>query len=176
MTEPRTTVISEDRTASTEMLPPVRAEVEIRVSPENAFRAFATDFDRWWPREHRIGTTDLAEAIIEPHVGGRFYERSVDGSECDWGQVLEWDPPRRLVLSWGIQGDWQYRPGLEHASRVEVTFTALPDGRTRVVLEHGEFERHGATGAQVRTSVSSDGGWPWLIRRFATLAESSASA
>jgi len=46
-----------------------------------------------------------------------------DGSECDWGQVLVWEPPARLVLAWQVDGTWSYEPEVEHASRVTVTFT-----------------------------------------------------
>jgi len=44
------------------------------------------DFDRWWPREHHIGSADLGEAALEPRAGGRWYERDVDGAECGWGR------------------------------------------------------------------------------------------
>ena len=98
------------------------------VAPETAFRAFTTDFDRWWPRTHHIAAVEMAEAVLEPRPGGRWYERGTDGSECEWGEVLEWDPPRRLVLSWNIDGTYTYRAGLEHASRVTVSFTPLDAG------------------------------------------------
>ena len=70
---------------------------------------------------HHIGEGDLEEAIIEPFEGGRWYERTTDGNECDWGTVLVWDPPRHVALSWAIDGEFGSDPN--HASRIEVTFT-----------------------------------------------------
>jgi len=152
-------------------IPPVRVEIDVTVAPETAFRAFTTDFDRWWPRTHHIAAVEMAEAVLEPRPGGRWYERGTDGSECEWGEVLEWDPPRRLVLSWNIDGTYTYRAGLEHASRVTVSFTPLDAGGTRVELVHDEFERH-ADGATLRVGVGSpDGGWGAMLPRFAETAE-----
>jgi uncharacterized protein YndB with AHSA1/START domain len=96
----------------------------------------------------------------------------VDGSECEWGQVLAYEPPTRLLLSWQINGTWQYDPDLAHASEVEVIFTDLGDGRTRVDLEHRAFERHGATASSVQDAVGGDGGWPMIMERFTESAES----
>ena len=59
---------------------------------------------------------------MEPRVGGRWYERGDDGSTCDWGSVLAWEPQSRLVLSWDITADWQYDPELK--TEIEVRFIA----------------------------------------------------
>jgi hypothetical protein len=49
---------------------------------------------------------------------------------------------------------------------VEVRFTAEPGGRTRVDLEHRNFERMGAAGGEkMRKDV--DGGWPHLLDLYA---------
>jgi len=73
-------------------------------------------------------------AVIDPRVGGaRWFERGVDGSECDWGRVVAWEPGRRLVLTWELDANWQHDPKLH--TEVEVQF--VPDGPgTRVDLEH----------------------------------------
>ena len=143
----------------------VRREITVQAAPEKAFKVFTEGFDGWWPRSHSIAEPDMEEAIIEPRAGGRWYERGVDGSECDWGQVLAYDPPHRLMLSWHLNGEWAYDPDPAHASEIEVTFTPDGDG-TRVQLEHRGFERHGATAAALREGVSGDGGWNGLLRLY----------
>jgi hypothetical protein len=42
------------------------------------------------------------------------------GSECNWGKVLVWNPPAKLVLAWQINAEWQYDPSL--VREVEVNF------------------------------------------------------
>jgi uncharacterized protein YndB with AHSA1/START domain len=143
----------------------VRREVTVQATLERAFAVFAERFDSWWPRSHHIGAAEMAEAIIEPRAGGRWYERGVDGSECNWGEVLVYDPPHRLMLSWHLDGEWAYDPDPEHASEVEVTFTPAGEG-TRVELVHRGFERVGPTGAALREGVSREGGWGGLLERF----------
>jgi uncharacterized protein YndB with AHSA1/START domain len=145
---------------------PVRREVKVEATPERAFEVFTSGFDTWWNRGHHLNEADLEAAVIEPRKGGRWYERGVDGSECDWGEVLEWDPPHRLVLSWRISGEFRLESDPANASEVEVTFT--PDGDTTVVaLEHRFFERHGTTAQAAADGVGAEGGWGDLLGLFA---------
>ena len=148
-------------------LEPIRKSVTVACSREHAFKTSTEAFDSWWPRAHHIGQGDLAEAVLEPKPGGRWYERTVDGAECDWGEVLVWEPPARVVLSWRIDGDWRIDPDPAHASEIEVRFIEEGPRRTRVELEHRAFERHGETGAKVRDGVSGDGGHGALLELFA---------
>ena len=53
---------------------------------------------------------------------GPMLGREADGTECDWGRVLTWEPPNRFVLAWQIGPTWQYEPDLNKASEVEVRF------------------------------------------------------
>jgi hypothetical protein len=149
------------------IVPPVAKSVTVQASQARAFEVFTDDFDGWWPRGHHIGKAPLKRAIIESRAGGRCYSEQTDGTECDWGTVLVWEPPTRFVMAWQIRPDWQYEPDLAKSSEVEVRFTALPDGSTRVDLEHRYFQRHGAGGAAMRQAVESPGGWHDLLKLFA---------
>ena len=147
----------------------VRKSVTVNATREHAFQVFTTGFDSWWPRAHHIGKAEMLAAIIEPKTGGRWYEKGVDGSECDWGKVLAWDAPNRVVLSWHLDGNWQFDPDPAHASEVEVKFVAESPSRTRVELEHRGLERANAA-EQLRAGIDSDQGWNGLLRLFAAAA------
>ncbi len=152
---------------------PVFKTITVNVSVERAFDVFTAGFDSWWPRSHNIGQSPMEKALIETFVGGRCYQRSIDGSECDWGRVIVWEPPHRFVLAWQLNADWQYDPDLAKTSEVEVRFTPEPGGGTRVDLEHRHFERHGTRGIDIRTGVDSSGGWGSLLEMFRDVADRS---
>jgi len=143
----------------------VRVFVDVRVPVHDAFRVFTEGFDAWWPREHHIGRVPMAIAVIEPRAGGRWYELGVDGSECDWGIVLAWEPDRHVALSWHLDGDFHYDGQASTASRVDVTFEAIDSGTTRVVLVHSGLDRHGPSWRRLRDAIAR--GWPTTLRHFA---------
>jgi uncharacterized protein YndB with AHSA1/START domain len=144
-----------------------RREIVVNVPQQRAFELFTEGFDSWWPRSHHIGAADLREAAIEPRAGGRWYERGEDGSECDWGRVLAFEPPSRLLLSWAITPQWGVEPDPARASEVEVTFEPEGDAATRVRLEHRHIERHGEGATEMRDAVSREGGWGGLLELYA---------
>jgi len=145
---------------------PVRKSITVKASAERAFRVFTEGIDTWWPRTHHIGKAPMRKTIIEGRTGGRCYSEQTDDTQCDWGRVLVWDPPCRLIFSWQIAPTWQYEPDLAKSSEVEVRFTPEPDGSTRVDLEHRYFERCGAGGETMRTAVDSPGGWGSILEHF----------
>jgi uncharacterized protein YndB with AHSA1/START domain len=144
----------------------VRQSVVVAAPQERAFAVFTERMGSWWPlTTHTIGTKPAVDAVIEPRTGGRWYERSADGTECDWGRVLAWEPPDRLVLSWEVSCDWRHDTGLR--TEVEVRFRRQGEDRTRVELEHRGLEAYGEQTDQMRGVFESDGGWPGLLARFA---------
>lgn len=154
-------------TAST--IPDVRGSATVAVPVERAFQVFTDSFNTWWPAEYHIGKADMAEAILEPRAGGRWYERGTDGSECDWGRVLVWEPPQRLVVTWQINGQWQYDPDPDHASEIEVRFTADGPEQTTVELEHRLLDRL-VDGQGIYDGIRGGGGWSSILDRFAEAA------
>jgi hypothetical protein len=150
---------------------PVRKTITVKAGAERAFQVFTHGIDTWWPRTHHIGKSPMKKCIVEGRVGGRCYSEQVDGTECDWGEVLVWEPPRRFVLAWQITHAFGYEPDLAKSSEVEVRFTPVADGSTRVDLEHRYFERHGAGAAAMRTAVDAPNGWTTILQLFVTAAE-----
>ena len=150
---------------------PVRKSVSVKVSQAVAFRVFTEEIDTWWPRTHHIGKAPMKKQIIQGRIGGRCYTEQTDGTDCEWGTVLVWDPPRRFVLAWQIDGQWQFQPDLAKSSEVEVRFTPEPAGSTRVDLEHRHLARHAAEASAIRKAIDSTGGWGGLLQLFVERAE-----
>jgi uncharacterized protein YndB with AHSA1/START domain len=95
----------------------------------------------------------------------RWYEVGVDGSTCEWGAILVYDPPRTLVLEWRIGGAWGLEQDPNAVSEVHVTFTPEGAARTRVTLEHRHLDRHSAAEALTQ-AVGSEGGWAGLLAHY----------
>jgi uncharacterized protein YndB with AHSA1/START domain len=147
----------------------VRFEIEVAAPIEHTFRVFTEQFDSWWPRDHHIGRAEMAVAIMEPRAGGRWYELGIDGSQCEWGVVLAWDPPSHIALSWHLDGEFRFDPDRARASRVDVHFEPRGADRTLVSLEHSGLDRHGDTWHLLRDRISR--GWPTDLRRFRNAVE-----
>jgi uncharacterized protein YndB with AHSA1/START domain len=97
----------------------------------------------------------------------RWFERDESGAETDWGDVLAWDPPTRLLLAWRLTTQWLYDPDL--LTEVELTFAPAEGGGTLVTLEHRNLERFGADAA--RHAETLGGGWPGFLGEFARYVE-----
>jgi uncharacterized protein YndB with AHSA1/START domain len=152
---------------TTSSIAPVVQERTVNAPVETCFRVFVDGFASWWPPEHHIGERTIERFAIEPRVGGRCFDADTEGVECQWGTVLAYEPPSRLVLAWHIQGDWtiDLDPALQ--SEVEVTFTAEGPDRTSVRLVHSSFERHLQPEGVAGPAASEEGGWPYILGRFA---------
>jgi len=143
---------------------PVRKTIVVAADPATAFEVFTSRIHRWWPRSHTIGKGPLASVVIEERVGGRWYGVDEDGTETNWGDVLVWSPPERLVLAWRIAADWRFDPGL--LTEVEVTFNAVAQG-TEVRLEHRHLERMGPAADAARAAFDSPNGWAAIVALYA---------
>jgi uncharacterized protein YndB with AHSA1/START domain len=147
----------------------IRKSFTVRAAPDKAWAVFTAGFGRWWPKTHYIGDVPLTDAAIEPRAGGRWYGIHEDGSERPWGQVKVWEPPARLVLDWQISHEWGFQPDLH--TDVEVIFTPVGVGETRIDFEHRGLEAFGDSPKADETRSSMDRGWGHILESFKTTAE-----
>ncbi|MGH7535052.1 MAG: SRPBCC domain-containing protein [Gemmatimonadales bacterium] len=140
-------------------IPPLERSVSVSWDPESAFRRFALQFAGWWPwRTHSIGGGRLKRVVFEPHAGGRIFEEHVDGRRFQWGQVLEWEPPRRVKFTFHPA-----RPP-ETAQEVEVRF--VPEGSgTRLELVATGWEKWGRKAQRARRAYRA--GWGYVLNVWA---------
>jgi uncharacterized protein YndB with AHSA1/START domain len=151
----------------------VKKSVTVNAPQKHVFTVFTEGHGAWWPLEtHHIGAQTPQTVIIEPRAGGRWFERAADGTECDWGRVLLWEPFGRLILTWEISAQFTRHPNLK--TEVEVRFIAEGSERTRVELEHRLLENYGEQAGMMQSIFDSDGGWTGILTRFAAQAAGAA--
>jgi uncharacterized protein YndB with AHSA1/START domain len=150
---------------------PVVKAVRVALPPQRAFEVFTDGISHWWAKGTTIGKEPHVAIVIEPQAGGRWFERDANGAECDWGKVLAWEPPHRLLLGWQLDARFRYDPAV--LTEVELSFVADGDG-TKVTLEHRNLERFGADAGTVRESIGK--GWPTHLDAFAAYADSTENA
>ena len=140
------------------MLEPLRFAFEVSCPAAHAFELWTTRIDAWWPRTHTVSAEPSARVTLEQFVGGRIFERTADGVEHDWGEVVAFEPARRLVYLWHIRRD------RADATEVEITFRAIDAGSTRVEIEHRGWEALGAESDAWRER--NRGAWGTLLPRY----------
>lgn len=142
---------------------PVVHSVEVKAPPARAFELFTSQMGKWWPKGKTLAPKPHADVVVEPRPGGRWYERDIEGNEVQWGRVLAWEPPGRVLLGWQLDAQWRYDP--DFLTEVELSFAALAGGGTRVTLEHRNLERYGADAEDYSGKLR--GGWPTFMGHFA---------
>ena len=91
-------------------------DAEFDAPPERVWQAI-TRIGGWWPHRFRPGSG----VVLEPYVGGRFYEDWGDGSGALYGTVGCWDAGSRVVVSGPmgmagpVVGVWSFELSLDGA-------------------------------------------------------------
>ncbi|HEV2035590.1 MAG TPA: SRPBCC domain-containing protein [Candidatus Dormibacteraeota bacterium] len=140
------------------MIEPLRLSFVVACPADHAFTTWTQKASAWWPAEHTVSGDKGMEIVFEPRAGGRIFERTTDGREIEWGEITEWDPPRRLGYRWHIATD------PVNATDVEIAFLELPDASTRVEIEHGGWDRLGDRGPSWRDA--NQGGWDGVMPAY----------
>jgi uncharacterized protein YndB with AHSA1/START domain len=121
-------------------------EVDLPAAPEEVFRHLTEPAAMIrWMGQH---------AVLEAVPGGAF-QADINGVPVR-GQYVEVEPPRRVVVSWGVAGNAVMPPG---ATEVEFTLTPIPSG-TRLRLVH-----RGLPPDQAQVHAA---GWSHFLARLAS--------
>jgi uncharacterized protein YndB with AHSA1/START domain len=136
---------------------PLELAFTVACPPDHAFAVWTERTSLWWPKSHSVSGDDGLTVTIEPRPGGRIFERTSGGEEHDWGEILEWEPPRRLTYRWHLRQD------REDATHVEISFAPAADG-TAVTILHSGWERLGAHAAELRERNVR--GWSGLLEHY----------
>lgn len=154
-------------TSDSNVTNPVEHSIHVAVEPARAFDVFASHTIEWWNPSYSGNPTKapIAAIVLEPRVGGRWFERGTDGSECEWARVLVYEPAARLVLDWHVPGK---------STEVEIRFEGPAPRRTNVTVVHRGWEVFGNDAAKMR--AAHDSSWLDLLDRFAAVVQRNAAA
>jgi uncharacterized protein YndB with AHSA1/START domain len=141
---------------------PVTRTVHTKAAPARAFEIFTSQMGRWWPRGRTVAANPHDEIVVEPRIGGRWFERDANGRETQWGHVLVWEPSRRLVLAWQLDSERKYDSDL--ITEVEIRFAPGPQGGTDVILEHRNLERFRKDADRWAAAIGD--GWSLMLSKF----------
>ena len=144
------------------MTDPVIKTLMVAASADRAFEVFVHRISSWWPLDgHAVSVASgkAAKSVtIEPREGGAVYETMYDGNRADWGTVLDYQPGRKLAMTW--------HPGTnkDNPTRLDVAFRPLDDGSCQVTLTHSGWEIWADRADDMRGSY--DKGWDNVCARF----------
>jgi uncharacterized protein YndB with AHSA1/START domain len=129
--------------------------VFIRATPERIWEAMTkTEFTR----KYFFGSS--SESTYE--VGAPILSHNPDGELLRDGEVLECDPPRKLVTTW--RSLWEPETAEEPPSRVTYEIEQTEPGVCQVTVIHDQLEK------APRTSAGIDG-WTYILSGLKTLLE-----
>jgi DNA-binding transcriptional ArsR family regulator/uncharacterized protein YndB with AHSA1/START domain len=104
----------------------IEEEVVVAAPAARVFHAMTEEIDSWW--SPRLYDEAPSRVVLEPHVGGRFYEESA-GATALWAIVRRFEPGKKLMLD----GPLGFDTPVAGISTFELD---EHDGRTTVRVSH----------------------------------------
>ena len=127
----------------------------IRTTPEKLWEALT---EPEFIRQYWFGTT----VECDWKKGSPWKMVGSDGSLMDSGELLEIDPPRRMVIRW--QNEWKPELKAEGGSRCTIELEPVDDA-VKLTITH-EIDR---SDSKFITAVSQ--GWPRIVSNLKSLLE-----
>jgi uncharacterized protein YndB with AHSA1/START domain len=127
----------------------------IRTTPDKLWRALT---EPEFTRQYWVGTWQESQW----KAGAPWRMMIPDGRVADSGEILEIDPPRRLVLSWRNE----FKPELQAEGYSRATFELEPQGDTVKLTVIHEIDKRDS---KFIKSVAN--GWPALLASLKSLLE-----
>jgi uncharacterized protein YndB with AHSA1/START domain len=127
----------------------------IRTSAEKLWSALTT---AEFTKQYWFGV----QMVSDWKPGGSWKMLYPDGRVTDAGEVLESDPPRRLVLRWQNE----FRPELKAEGPAKCVFELEPNGDiVKLTITHSIAR------ADSKLIVAVSGGWPKILSNLKSLLE-----
>lgn len=143
-------------------LDPLTKTVVVKCTGDKAFSTFVAKMDSWWPVSKYSASAisgGTAKAIrVQAQKGGIILEVGADGKEHRWGKFVTFNPSTDLSMDFHIPTPGE--TGIGH-SLVEMTFSDLGDGRTRVDLKQSNWDAFGDKALGLRAGYT--GSWTAIL-------------
>jgi uncharacterized protein YndB with AHSA1/START domain len=133
----------------------------IATTPEKAWKALSeVDLMRQWWVDPKAGCARVNVSDWQP--GSDWQHQRADGSDIVdvQGKVVEFIPPRRMVLTWGRPDEAN---DLAKHSRLTIDVERYTDSLVRLTVTHDELDEAMLKGIS--------GGWPTILSNLKTLLE-----
>ena len=138
------------------MLEPIIRTIDVPCPPKQAFEIFV-DMRSWWPLDKRSMSLYQAKApatalTVEARMGGTIVETAADGVSHHWGTFTAFAPYNHLRM------DFHMGLPANKSGQVDVTFSELNAGATRVKLVHSNWEGYDDMAEMMRSGYGSSWG------------------
>ncbi|MEO7994875.1 MAG: SRPBCC domain-containing protein [bacterium] len=132
----------------------IRIDVKVTIHADRAriWKALTSEVAAWWGAPYLLNDAEVTDLILEPQVGGRFYEVWGNEGGALWGHVTS------MKREHWIEIRGQIGMGAPVVGVVCFELRDGEEGGTQVVLSH---EVMGPVDDRVQASY--DGGWQDLV-------------